>query len=150
MDSIQISPREPHRLSLRLRLVLAAVGLGLLAPLGIATRLQPDPRGQGTHQQLGLPPCTFLMLIGNRCPSCGMTTSWAYAVRGQWVRSAATNAGGFVLALVAAVLGPWLVASAALGRWLTRPPQEGVWAAGAVVVVVIVLADWAYRLKFGL
>jgi hypothetical protein len=123
--------------------------LGLLTPLGIAARLQPDPRGQGTHQQLGLPPCTFLMLFDRRCPSCGMTTSWAYAVRGQWWRAAATNSGGLLLAVVVAVLGPWLLASAAMGRWATRPPHEGVWAAGAVAIVGVTLVDWVCRLTAG-
>lgn len=146
MDSIQTSPREPRRLSLRLRLALAVAGLGLITPLGIAAWLQPDPRGQGTHEQLGLPPCTFKVLLGLRCPSCGMTTSWAYAVRGRLVNSAMANAGGLLLAICAAVLGPWFLASGVLGRWATEPPGEGVWAAGAVAVVVVTLLDWAYRL----
>lgn len=79
-----------------------------------------------------------------------MTTSWAYAVRGQWLRAAGANAGGLLLAAAAAVLGPWMAASAALGRWLVRPPGESVWACGAVAIVVITLLDWMCRLAAGM
>ena len=44
--------------------------------LTIAVRLNPDPRGVGTHEQLGLPPCAFLIEHGIPCVSCGMTTAF--------------------------------------------------------------------------
>ena len=59
------------------------IGYGL-AGFGLAGRLSPDPRGYGTHQQLGLPGCTFQMLTQWPCPSCGGTTAFAHFVRGQW------------------------------------------------------------------
>ena len=59
----------------------AMVAIGLLLPLGAAVRLQPAREGLGTHQQLGLPPCTFRVLFDRPCPSCGMSTSWAHLVR---------------------------------------------------------------------
>ncbi len=59
----------------RLSLLLAAVGLaGVLA---LAGSLQPDSRRLGTHEPLGLPPCSIRSLIGLRCPTCGMTIAWA-------------------------------------------------------------------------
>ena len=62
-------------------------GLTLVSLLAVAGSLQPSPAGLGTHEQLGLPSCTFRWLFGMRCPSCGMTTSWSHAMRGQWCRS---------------------------------------------------------------
>ncbi len=49
--------------------------------LVIARILQPSPKGFGTHEQLGLPPCAFLHLTGFPCPGCGLTTSFAHAAR---------------------------------------------------------------------
>ncbi len=45
--------------------------------LTLAAGLSPSPLGHGTHTQLGLPPCGFLVVTGYRCPGCGLTTSFA-------------------------------------------------------------------------
>lgn len=146
---LNVNLAHPTRFSLRNRLLVAVVGLVLLAPLLTATRLQPSPRGLGTHQQLGLPPCTIRALFGMRCPSCGMTTSWAYAVRGQLWASAKTNVGGALLAVLTMAAVPWWLASAVRGTWLTPFPSDNTLACGAVVVVLVTLADWAWRLHYG-
>ncbi|HUY35011.1 MAG TPA: DUF2752 domain-containing protein [Pirellulales bacterium] len=145
-QSVQIGP---DRFSVRRRLLLAVAGVCWLAPLVVAGCLRPDPNGLGTHQQLGLPPCTFVWLFGMRCPSCGMTTSWAHAARGNWTAALASNSGGALLAGVAALAGPWLVVSAARGRWLTRPPSERALVGASLGVVVVTLIDWICRLSFG-
>ena len=136
------------RISVRRRCWLALVGILLLTPLVIAVRLQPSPLGMGTHQQLGLPPCTFVTLFGIRCPSCGMTTSWSHFVRGEWLQSLQANVGGFLLAMVVAVSAAWMLLSAVTGRRLARVPSEGILAASAVILVLITMADWVVRLTF--
>ena len=85
-------------LSGRSRFLAATVGGGLLALLVVASQLQPDPRGLGTHQQLGLPPCTFSMLFGQRCPACGMTTSWSLVTHGRLSEALNNHISGTVLA----------------------------------------------------
>ncbi|WP_419189210.1 DUF2752 domain-containing protein [Stieleria marina] len=80
------------------RLTALLLGLGPLVLLGVALSLRPSEDGLGTHQQLGLPPCSMRVIFGIRCPACGMTTSWSHFARGQWLLSANANPGGFLLA----------------------------------------------------
>lgn len=77
--------------------------------LGIAATLNPDPRGHGTHEQLGwgkfrLAPCGMVISTGYPCPTCGMTTAFAYTMRGNWVRAVAAQPSGFLLALICGVV----------------------------------------------
>ena len=143
--------RESERfvLSGRKRLGVLLLALGLLAPLGVAGMLRPDGRGFGTHQQLGLPPCTFRVLFGRRCPSCGMTTSWAYLVRGKIVQAAAANVGGTLLGMITAVAAIWLLTSVVWGRWLGLVPNAILVAWLLAVVAAVTLVDWVIRLAVG-
>jgi uncharacterized protein DUF2752 len=74
---------------------LAVVFVSALT-LVIARLLHPSPRGLGTHEQLGLPPCPFLLLTGIPCPSCGLTTSFALAVRLQFLSSLTIQPFGLI------------------------------------------------------
>jgi hypothetical protein len=108
-------------------LALAVASVGVLA---VAAWLEPDARGYGTHAQLGLPPCGFRWLTGVACPGCGLTTSFAHAIRGQWALAGAVHPLGVVLfvavcaslpiSIVAALRG-WSFGAVfdrfALGRW---------------------------------
>lgn len=127
---------------------LLGLALGLASMLGIARRLDPDPRGFGTHVQLGLSPCAFREATGFHCPSCGMTTAMAWLARGRLDRSWSANPGGVAIGLLAVGLIPWLVASAAWGRpWRTRTTMDPLMACFVTVVAWSVLA-WTYRLVF--
>ena len=121
------------------------MGLALVALIATATRLTPDPRGWGTHEQLGAAPCWFHQTTGHPCPACGMTTAWAYAVRGNALAAVNANAAGAILLLACMVASLWSLAAAATGRWLGRRPRvrTAVWLATAWLVVA--LADWARR-----
>jgi hypothetical protein len=121
------------------------VGGGLLALLATAAWLEPDPRGIGTHQQLGLPPCTFQKMFNRPCPSCGMTTAWSHFVRGHLLSSVEANLGGTLLALVALIVGPWLLVSAWRGRHATRPPEDVYLALSALAIAAVTLLQWALR-----
>lgn len=136
----------PQRLSLTTRLGIAAGALACLTLFAVSLWLKPAAAGLGTHQQLGLPPCTVRTLFDMRCPACGMTTSWAYFVRGHWMRACQANVGGFWLAVLNVVVSSWLLASAAAGRWVCKCPR-GEWVGGITIATVIVtLLDWGYRL----
>jgi hypothetical protein len=146
---IGVSAQElPHRkeLSGRTRLLCVLLGVGLSALLGIATVLQPDPHHHGTHQQLGLPPCTFYYLFGVPCPTCGMTTSWAHLMRGEILTSFRVNAGGAILGMLAILAVPWSLATAIRGRPIARLPRERLTGWFGVGILAVVLLQWGCRL----
>jgi len=138
--------KAPASLAWYVRLLLVVAGTGLLALLAMAVYLSPSKRGYGTHQQLGLPPCSFQQLFGVRCPSCGMTTAWSNTVRGRLIPAVRANSAGTVLCLAALVCMPVMLASGIRGRWVVRPPSERMLALAATFFVVITLVDWAIRL----
>jgi len=81
--------------------VFWAVALALpLVVLGIALALTPDPTGHGTHTQLGLPPCGFIVFLGIPCPGCGLTTAFSHMVRMDIAGAFAANPFGILLFLV--------------------------------------------------
>ena len=124
-DSLGKHGREQTNDALPARPVwLAAAGVGLLGLLATAAVLRPSPSGHGTHQQLGLPPCTFWVLFHRPCPTCGMTTAWAHLMRGEWIDACRANTGGVLLGVLAMVAAPWLLGSAIRGRWLAAAPSE--------------------------
>lgn len=133
-------------LSRRSRFFAAIVGVGLSAALLLASQLRPDPRGWGTHEQLGLPPCTFLILSGKRCPACGMTTAWAHFTHGRLADALRTHAAGTLLAVVALVVALAALVVAVRGRRLAWQPRETTIAGLAVTVAGAVLFEWTLRM----
>ena len=129
-----------------LRIILTVIGGVLIGLLVTAAFLTPNKNGFGTHRQLGLPPCAFTQLVGVRCPSCGMTTSWAYLMRGRLIASQQANTGGMLLGLTTMFVGPWLLLSGLRGWWFRVAPNEIVVVAIGAGLILITLSDWTIRL----
>ena len=70
----------------------------------VAALLTPDPDGFGTHTQLGLPPCGFFVVTGLPCPGCGLTTCFAFMIRGDVVEATRANPFGVMLFLASATI----------------------------------------------
>ncbi len=112
----------------------------------ISFLLTPSSAGYGTHQQLGLPPCGFLMITGYPCPSCGLTTSWAYLVRGEILNSLKAQPFGtlFYAALFfgafISVISIWkrIPAPELLDSGYTERMQYG--------LLIIFFAGWFYKM----
>jgi len=99
---IYAPPVGVDRLSWPERLAILGSGLACLALLVVAAGLKPSPNGLGTHRGMGLEGCTFLSTTGLPCPSCGMTTSFAWFARGNIVASAYVQPMGMLLAAACA------------------------------------------------
>ena len=127
------------------RMLAAVIALLPITALAVARALEPSSSGLGTHHQLGLPPCSMRVLLGIRCPGCGMTTSWSHFTRGNWQQSLETNVGGFCFALLAI----WIAYLATVTTVTARPPspsqQKWVALIGAGIFLVS-LIQWAHRL----
>ena len=83
--------------------------------IGLSLWLRPDPRGFGTHQQLGLPPCDFQDATRVPCPGCGLTTSFTAMAHGHVVDAFAAHLMGpplFVITLAVALASPWAMRNA--------------------------------------
>ena len=141
-------PLGSPRLVISHRLFFLAIGIVLVVLLAIAAWLTPSPRGMGTHHQLGLPPCSFVIWFGMRCPACGMTTSWSHVMHGHLLQAFATNAGGTLLALTSIVWVPWLFGTALWGRFLWSPPAVEWIAAWSAGIGLITLVEWGVRIYF--
>lgn len=131
--------------ALQIRVAAFLIALGLLIPLATARNLRPNESGLGTHQQLGLPPCSMRVLFGIRCPACGMTTSWSHFTRGQFAASFAANVGGLGLAILAVTV----VGASFASVWNGRLPSFAVLrylSIGVVTVGAITIGDWLVRL----
>jgi hypothetical protein len=126
------------------------VFLGCLAVLILAAWLKPDPRGFGTHAQLGTGPCGMLIMTGYPCPTCGMTTAFAHLVRGQWLRALWVQPAGFALGLGALVLTGVSAWALVRGRWprirlgFLSPYRL------FLGLLMLLLGSWAFKIVVGL
>lgn len=142
MESMQTSTA-----SVRSR-VGAVFGLAfVLTLLLVARSLDPSGRGYGTHQQLGLPPCTSILLWGVRCPACGMTTSWSYLMRGEIVHAWHASAGGTLLGLIALAYIPLFCYYLARGTWSRHGWLSFSLALSLSAALLVAVGQWLSRLS---
>lgn len=127
------------------RLIAALVAVACGAVLGVAATLTPSPKGVGTHTQLGLPPDPILEATGVPMPGCGMTTSFAWFVRGNLLASMYVEPMGTLLAAATAaavLLGSFV---AITGRPVYRMLALILRIRTLVVAGVFVALSWAWK-----
>lgn len=128
------------------RAVAIAASAACALPLVVAATLVPSPTGMETHRQLGLPACTWPGMFGIPCITCGMTTSFALAVRGHPANAFGVQPAGALLCLAAAigaVVGCWAGLSGRPVHLFLSPlarPRSAWLAAGLLV------AAWGWKI----
>ncbi len=130
-----------------LRWLSLLAGLGVLGLLVIARVLEPAEEGFGTHQQLGLPPCTSVALFDVTCPACGMTTSWAWVTRGELIRAARANVGGCLLALIALAYLPTVCYFLCGGRTSLQGRFSLLFGGSILAAMAAATLQWVFRLS---
>lgn len=143
MSPFALPGRPLSRFGRAVCLGLAILFAGLFV---VAASVQPDPRGYGTHEQLGLTPCAFREILNIPCPTCGGTTSLAHFVRGQWRLSFQANSAVFVFAFLSALLTPWLTFSAASGRLHGVASADWVFISFVALLAFLGLSHWLIRI----
>ncbi|MCG8405232.1 MAG: DUF2752 domain-containing protein [Phycisphaerales bacterium] len=138
------------------RVAWAGVALACLAVLGVAAVLTPDPRGHGTHEGLGklfgtraMPPCSWPLITGLPCPTCGMTTSFSNVVRGRLVTAFVAQPAGMVLCL--ATIGMLFYSLyVALTGWKIWVHWDRVSVRLMLGLGLLIMGGWAFKLAYGL
>ncbi|MDD4892131.1 MAG: DUF2752 domain-containing protein [Phycisphaerae bacterium] len=115
--------------------------------LALAGSLTPAPSGHGTHTQLGLSQCSAEMLLSRPCPSCGMTTAFAFFVRGDLAAALHAQVLGTILAatMLMAALGAatTVLTGVTFGPVLRRIFVERI--AWLYLLVGLGLGSWALK-----
>lgn len=153
LSSYEIRNQEPTRFmptaySNSTRLGLSIVAVLLMILLACARWLEPSITGFGTHRQIGLPPCTTYALFGVKCPSCGMTTAWAFTTRLRFHEALNANMAGTLLCIQAVLSIPYLLVMVftkrdPLGRFFSAAT---VW--GITCNLVLAVTLWVVSLIF--
>jgi len=118
----------------------------MLTMLVEAARLPPARSGVGTHTEAGFYQCAFLARTNIPCPTCGMTTSTAWFVRGHFLASLYVQPMGFVIALLAAATF-WASLYIAISgrpayRLLNRLPSQKL----LLALMSFAIAAWAWKI----
>ncbi len=138
--------RAQRRSQMRLRGALVFVPAA--AVLAVSFALPPRAVGHGTHEDLGLPPCSFLSQTGYPCPSCGMTTAFAATAHGRVAEAFLAHPAGPVLWLGLAVVSLAGLAELLSGRDCLRLLRPSGW--WAVAALAGMLGGWAFKIAYGL
>lgn len=125
-----------------------AVGLLVAASsvLAVARRLKPSAAGYGTHTELGLPPCNFMRFTHLPCPSCGLTTCFAWAARFQFWNAFLANPFGVIAFLFTVALIPASIFLLWRGVSFRRIAESAGFTRAVYVATALYLLSWVFKL----
>lgn len=117
--------------------------------LAIAARLSPDPRGFGTHESLGLPPCGFLATNGYPCMTCGMTTAFANMIRLDVAAAWRANPMGIALFLLTVAAALFAARCLKDGTDPLRPLRHPKAPHAVIGMSIALLGNWFLMIRGG-
>ena len=128
------------------RLIALVVVIACGTVLGFAFWLTPSASGMGTHTQLGLPPCSWIVTMDLPCPTCGYTTAFSNVAHGNFLAAFDSQPFGALACFATAVifLGGLvvLVTGAPLGGVLCR-----FWTMRVTWIVLgMMILGWGYTM----
>jgi hypothetical protein len=114
--------------------------------LAVASWLKPAASGYGTHTQLGLPPCAFLLVTGLPCPSCGLTTCFAYAIRLQFWSAFLANPFGLLAFFGTVSLIPTTIYLLCRRISFRRITESAHFTRAVYVATALYFTSWVFKL----
>jgi hypothetical protein len=138
--------RTVYRRARRDHLILPVSGLFAALTLIMCRLLDPSKSGIGTHHQLGLGACPFLLMTGFPCPICGITTSLSLAVHGQFISAVVVQPFGallFGIGLFLVLLTPFTIRYRVDGLRFLRS-RYGI--KFVYTLLVFLILSWIYKI----
>lgn len=137
----------PQKLGFVGRLIALGVAAACFALLATAVMLPPNRGGVATHTAMGFDECQFLATTNLPCPSCGMTTSFAWFVRGNIAASLYVQPMGTLLATAAGMTFWAGLYIAATGKPVYRRVGAQLPASYYVLVpLALAIAAWGWKI----
>ncbi len=128
------------------RIWASAVALACAALLGVALFVTPAQAGLGSHEQLNLPKCGWIMSMDVPCVTCGMTTAFSHAARGSFLQSILAQPLGFLLAMATAMTLLVAVYVALTGSQVTRMFSR-LWAPRMLwLLAALAVGSWVFKI----
>ena len=124
----------------------AALGVGCV--LWLSGRLEADPRGFGTHEQLGLKPCSFKTFSSYPCMTCGMTTAFTHMAHLEFSEAFRVQPAGACLFLLSVAFVPLAVWASLSGRSLLLALERIPARWFGLPLAVMILGSWIYTAIF--
>lgn len=138
---VEQTPATPAWDRLSAALVLALGGFITVLLL----QATPDPRGFGTHEQLGMVPCGWPPSGGLPCPTCGATTAACHLVHLSPIDALSTHPFGAAVAGVGLWLSIWAGFCLLSGRSFLDPMVRLRWGSIGLWTLAVFLGSWAFK-----
>ena len=125
------------------------LGLSVLVLVGVAVLgiwVDPDPRGFGTHEQLGLAPCRTMDVVGIPCPGCGVTTSVSLLWHGELWASFLNQPFGFLLGLLVPLASLGAVVRHLRGGDLYADSLKMRWGKWMIGLASVMVLAWIFKI----
>lgn len=128
--------------------MLALLVLGVLGIFGVLMfGTSPDPRGHGTHEQLGMTPCSWPRVHGMPCMTCGVTTSASLLLHGRPIAAFLTQPFGMLLTLTALLFIALSISHLVRGECLASRVAFWPWPKILIFWVLLLLGAWYYKIQ---
>jgi len=145
-EEVKVEIGMPVKSERARRLHALGVSIASIALLSLAFLLTPTADGIGTHTQLGLPVCGWILAADLPCPTCGMTTAWSHTVRGELPSAFMAQPMGMLLAIVAILI--------AIGGFITAITGYSfnaflyIYTPSKILIIVgaLTLASWGFKI----
>lgn len=140
----KVADMHPRTTEIAVKLAFLAAACWLILT---ALSVQPDGRGYGTHESLGMEPCGYLERTGQPCATCGMTTAFSNTVRLRLPSAFRANPAGMLLCLLVISMPAWILHSIFTGAPCLR---FLLWRGGRlipVILLLLVMASWLWKMS---